>query len=528
MRKRKYSKEQIDFVANLVSNPDKPIKVTPATIIMCAHFDLPYREGIGRTFRDILQKKGVTKGDLKLEDSKAFKKASKKKFDKRRKNFSIAWAQNNTRVHEKLLINIEAYSNFHKAGIHVIAGRYKNPTSIWSYSQRSEEFWANEVLPYLDANRHNLHKYLQVLSDVKVQPTAATPLSGFNGITGLESCIIGHPRIHLMSLPILDGYPHKVLATTGAVTVENYTDSKAGKKGNFHHQLGFIFVELSGEDFYMRQISAASDGSFYDLNYFVKDGVVYENDEGVEAIILGDIHNLNTDPIAMKATEKMLDSFKPSHTIIHDLFDGERINPHARKDPFAVLRQEETKTTLQDEIDLTIKWLEKYKEHNLVVTRGNHDIFFDRFLMEDWRKLPDKKTYLKYANILSEGIAPNGVIPYIIDNHFNGDVRALGLDDSYRVLDWELAVHGHIGANGSRGSAIQFKNLNTKTVTGHTHTPVRLDGHLAVGTLTKIRMDYVKGMSSWMHSNVVIYPNGKAQHLHIINGKFTNFKLKPW
>ena len=228
----------------------------------------------------------------------------------------------------------------------------------------------------------------------------------------------------------------------------------------------------------------------------------------------------------MGVSERMMKELNPAHTIIHDLFDGKRINPHSRKkDPFAVLKQEESGITLQDELDSMVDWCHRYKQYNLVIVRGNHDVFFDRFLAEHWRKLPDKRTYLKYANILGEGIAPKGIIPYILDEQFKGEVRTLGIDDSYNVLGWELGVHGHRGAHGSMGSPTQFKKLNVKTVTGHTHVPTRIDGHLSVGTLTYLQLDYNEGMSAWMHSNVVIYPNGKAQHLHIKNGKYTSFKI---
>jgi len=522
---KKYTKEQTKFVSDLVNDPVNPMKVTPAAILMCKHFSIEYNETIGRGFRRIMQTTGVTNNVKRIEDTKEFKKAAKKKFDKRRKNFIFGWAQNNTPVHKETLRNIEAYAEYHKASIHIIAGRYKNPTSMWSYKDKSEEHWHPLVVPYLDANRHNIHPLLQILSDVKVQPTAATPLSGFNGVTGLESCVVGHPRMHLKSLPVLDGYPNKVLVTTGAITIENYTDSKAGKKGDFHHQLGFIFVELDGDDFHIRQVGVADDGSFYDLCYKVEDGVVKENKEGAEVVILGDIHNLSTDPIALKASKVMLDYLNPNHTIVHDLMDAKEVNPHMEKHPYEVLNRERENLGLFGEVDAMIGWLHRYKQYNLVVVRSNHDIFVDRFLEGDWRKQQNKAAYLKYAGVLAEGLAPDGIIPFIINEEFGGEVRALGIDESYRVLDWELGMHGHIGANGSRGSATQFKTLNTKNVTGHTHTPIRVDGHVSVGTLTYKRLGYNQGMSSWMHSNFVIYPNGKGQHIHIINGKFTNFKL---
>lgn len=415
---RKYTKKQIKYVTELVTREKSPMLVTPAARLMCKEFDLPYSETVGRAFRKIMQINGVTNNTVKLEDSKEFKKAATKKFDRRRNTFMITWAQSETNLHKRFFKGVKAYAEEHKAGLHVIAGRYRNPTSI--NSSRNLQFketafknfkWAEEVQPYLDANRHNVHPLLQILSDVKVQPTASTPLSGFNGITGLESCVIGHPRVHLKSLPVLDAYPNKLLVTTGACTVENYTDTKVGKKGDFHHQLGFVIIELDGDHFHIRQVTADDDGDFYDLNYKVENGVVSKNNKGVEALVLGDIHNLSTDPVAMKVSELMMDKFQPNHTLVHDLFDGYHVNPHESKDPFKMLQREESKGNLTSEIESMIDWIEKYKEHNLVIVRSNHDVFFDRFLMEDWRKQGEKLQYLRYATVLAEGLAPKGVIP---------------------------------------------------------------------------------------------------------------------
>ena len=83
------------------------------------------------------------------------------------------------------------------------------------------------------------------------------------------------------------GYPNKILLSTGACTVKNYTDSKSGKKGEFHHMLGFIIVELDGEDFHIRQVNADDNGNFYDLFSRVKDGKVKKNKKGCEVAILG-------------------------------------------------------------------------------------------------------------------------------------------------------------------------------------------------------------------------------------------------
>ena len=73
-------------------------------------------------------------------------KAKAKVYDGTKKRFIITWAQNNTPVHKGFLKNIEAYAEYIQADVHVIAGRYKNPTSIWSNEQENEEFWAEEVV----------------------------------------------------------------------------------------------------------------------------------------------------------------------------------------------------------------------------------------------------------------------------------------------------------------------------------------------------------------------------------------------
>lgn len=518
----KYSEEQVEFVKNMVENGSK---VTPATILMCEQFGIVYNEAIGRLFRQKMQDMGVTHNVKTPEDSESYKIAAQREYNTKRKRFIITWAQIDTEIHEEFWENIKVYAEFIKADIHVIAGRYKNPTSL-SRSQNiknneSKFDWHPELRPYLDANRQKVHELLTICSDLKIQPTASTPLSGLNGLTALESCIVGHPRVHLESLPVLDGYPNKVILSTGAVTHSNYTDTKAGKKGEFHHQYGFVLVELDNDIFHIRQIQCDDTGTFYDLKWIVKDGEVKESTQKPLGMVLGDLHIGEECEEAVDTTFDIANTLGIKKLVIHDIFNGHSISHHEKKDPFTLLKREQDgSNSLKSEIKQMKDWL-KGKPYEFVVVRSNHDDFLDRWLMnEDWRKNNNRFEYLKYANIIAEGKAPKGIIPYILEKKFP-NVTALGLNDSYRIGDFECAIHGHIGASGSRGSAIQFKNLNTKNITGHTHSPKRLDGHLCVGTLTELRVGYNVGASSWMHSNVVIYPNGKANHINIIKGRFT-------
>ena len=180
--------------------------------------------------------------------SAEYEQAKSRKFDKKKKKFIITWAQNNTPVHKEFFENLTSYAKHISADIHVIAGRYKNPTSMWSSGQEEEEKWDTRVQPFLDANRHNIHKYVSIMSDVKIQPTAVNPMTGMHALSGINSCVFGSPKLQMEMIPVIEGEKSKMMLTTGSCTKKNYTDSKAGKKGEFHHVIGFTIVEIEDND----------------------------------------------------------------------------------------------------------------------------------------------------------------------------------------------------------------------------------------------------------------------------------------
>lgn len=499
--------------------------------------------------------------------SPQYEEAKTRVWNKRKKRFIITYAQNNTPVHLRFFHNLIEYAKHINADIHVIAGRYKNPTSIWTAGQQMEERWSPVVHGYLDANRHDIHKYVSIMSDVKVHPTAVNPMTGMQGMSGINSCIFGHPKMQMEMIPVLEQSKPKMMLTTGACTKKNYTDSKAGKKGEFHHVIGFAIVEIKDNDtFFVRQVSAEDNGDFTDLynrveftgkevkkvfgnpldkaewldEHFESHAVELKGEttitkvDEIEACVLGDLHWGHHDPEVIKGTQKLLKKLTPKHVILHDVFDGYSISHHEMKNPFAQYGKEvRDENNLQKEVDEMLDGLEMFEKYeNVVIVRSNHDDFIDRWLMNgDWKKQPTPKNsplYMEYSSILLRQYSETphnikGVVPEIINRRYP-DFITLGRSDSYKVLDWECGQHGDVGSNGSRGSLLQFRKLNTKIIVGHYHSPGRKDGALAVGTSTKMRVGYNKGASSWLQSHVLIHKNGKAQHINFINGEFTTFK----
>lgn len=445
-----------------------------------------------------------------------------------KKFYIITSAQNATPVHKQLLENIKEYAIFLDAAIHVIPYRYKNPTSV--HTDMDNDYWDLSVVEFLDMNRHSIHKNLQLLSDVKIQPTASNPLQGLQGLTGHQSCIVGHPKMQLQSKPTLESYHDKIMCTTGACTIENYTDSKAGKRGEFHHIFGFVIVEVRDNDiFYMRQVCANEDGNFIDINNKVENGAVSKI-ATCKGWRLGDIHVRSVDHGKIAENMRVMSKLVPEKIVLDDIFDGETVNPHTKDDH--VLRVKMAKNgqdSIQDEIDEMILWLQEFSSNfsnsEIVITKSNHDVFADRFAnYANWKKdYHNAETILDLQRIAIDDRCTNGIIPFIISMNMP-HIRCLGYNESYVIGNTECSQHGQFGANGSRGSAEQFRNMSMKMCTAHSHSISRLDGLITVGTSTKKRLSYTNGASGWIHADVIFDKYDKSQQLIFMKDyKFTTF-----
>lgn len=427
-----------------------------------------------------------------------------------------------------------AYCNDTGAELVVIPIRYKNPTSRWAQSQANEEFW--EVPAGLLYNqRKKLNENLVLLGDVKTVPTATSPLTGFEGFSHGESAIVGHPRLQLKTVPTPQSHLPKILTTTGACTVKNYTDSKAGKKGEFHHTLGACVVELQGKIVHMRQVNAVSDGSFIDLDKeYLPDGT-FRDAAPALGLVMGDTHARFADAAVMAATfgeGSICDVVHPTHLVWHDLLDGYAINPHHRDDPFIALAKHKAGfNNIREEVEFTVDFVRKYSEgYKAAIVASNHDDFLNRWMRRnDWRTDPvNAQFYLDTASMMAEatimgvgGSESPDPFAYWVNKLIDGDdITCLAMDQSFMVGDIECGFHGHRGPNGARGSIKNLSTLGVRVISGHGHSPGIEGGHTRVGTSTRLSLEYTEGPSSWLNSHAVVYANSKRTLVNIIDGAF--------
>lgn len=457
-------------------------------------------------------------------------------FPKGCKRFIVTAAQNGTPVNAvwwKVLLHMSKVLN---AELLVIPLRYKNPTSHWSASASNDEYWVPEVMPYLWNQRAALNKNLTILGDIKTQPTAVSPLTGFEAFATSSSGIIGHTKVQLKAVPSPSNKMAKVMTTTGACTVPNYTDSRAGAVGEFHHSLSAILVEIeSPVHFFMRHLHFdETSGSCIDLDKrYYADSV--KKAPRALALVMGDTHVDAADPKVIEATfgaHGIVPALKPRHLIWHDLLDGYSMNPHHEGKPLNRVGKMIGKAgNVREEVKRALEFLVKYtpKDTQSVVVASNHNDFLGRWIdSHDWRLDPvNAEFYLETALAMVRGtkFTPRGTeypeaFAYWLRQANLQNVRVLDMDESFVLEDVELGIHGNIGPNGVRGSINNLRRISNKSIIGHSHTPGIEEGCYQVGTNTYLRLEYNKGASSWLNADCVLNADGKRQLLIIVDGKW--------
>lgn len=453
-----------------------------------------------------------------------------------KRRYIVTAAQNATPVFKPFFDAIQHYCNANDAGLIVIPYRYKNPTSEWNETNESYEWWASEVVPHLHDARFNLNDHLTIMADIRVQATATSPLSGLDSMTGSRSGIVGHPRLELKTVATPSHKLPKIMTTTGAVTIENYTDTKAGKKGEFHHTFGAAVVELDGDKFHLRQVSACKDGSFIDLDKeYTSDGV--RDAPQAEALVMGDVHVDFADPKVIAATfsgkDSMFHRLKPKRIVLHDLLDFYSRNHHHNKNPFVnIAKRAASMDVVRAEIDRACQFIDAIPpEAEIVLVPSNHVEAMTRWIAEaDWRTDPlNAETYLETALAVVRSIKMTNSGSSMIDPfHYwaqkllktKDRCHFLSREDSYEVMGVECNMHGDVGVNGSRGSIKSFSNIGVKSSVGHSHTPGIVGGCYQSGTSTWLRLEYTNGPSSWMQTHIIHYANGKRSLINIIDGAY--------
>lgn len=478
------------------------------------------------------------------------------------KRFIITAAQNNTLAHEGFWGALKFAAGSLKAELIVVPYRYKNPTGMQpgrdlraenlcgrgtgngrcvlardhdGCCNPDELWWDPKVMPYLHNARTRLNSNLVLAADVKIQATARRPLSGFEALTGAESCVLASPKLQFRTVPVPSGKFPKILTTTGACTRPNYSNTKAGAIGEFHYTLGACLAEIDGKFFHLRQLlGLQSDGSFIDLDKHYSAAGVSPSPPAL-GLVMGDTHVRVTDPGVDRATfgtGGMVETLNPKTLVFHDLFDGETVNPHEVGDPFLAeakrrAQRQDVKAELQQVVDFVNA---RAKGREVVIVDSNHNDFLRRWVVRvDWRQdLKNADLYLELARYMlnSAQMTPGGAtygdpFAYCVKKlGAKSNIRCLKRGEGFRVGSVECSLHGHRGPKGTRGSLMNLSRMGAKVLIGHGHGPGIEDGGTQVGTSTKDLAYQLGSPDNSLNTHGVVYANGKRCLLTVIGDQW--------
>lgn len=490
-----------------------------------------------------------------LRYSDRFEKDEDGNYHKR--SYLITAAQIDTDVHEGFLENLKTMAAAHDAEILVPTFTYNKKGSGHkgngdATKKLVSEYFDKSIREYIMNDRVMLNEKIEVLGNLNILPTAVNPLSGYQSFTGSKSGVFPHPKITSESVATSPGRLAKFLFTSGVCTVPNYMQKNAGIKGEFHHQIGAVLVEIvDNKVFHHRHVLAEEDGSFYDLTDRYENGEITSGHR-VASINWGDIHEAALDEQVKKASwlteydeqddsseiPPLIEVLKPRYQFFHDLLDFKFRNHHNRNDHLWLSNM--LSNSVEQELADACEFIEITHRNwcHTVIVSSNHDRAYNRWVREvDASEEPnlDNKIFLLWSQKhMFEHVRIGAGSPNMFEEYANhkygipvdpDKVTFLKPDESFRVGDVECGMHGDKGINGSRGSIKSYSKIGTKCTIGHSHSSAIYEGVYMNGCSRTLNADYAEGPSSWSHTHTIQYPNGKRTQLTLINGQY--FKRWP-
>jgi hypothetical protein len=400
-------------------------------------------------------------------------------------------------------------------------------------------WWDEKIMPYLSDEKIKIAPGLIWCGEWNILPTAVRPLSQLESHNGSQSGIYPHCKRAIESVPTTHVGYTKFNYTTGAVTLRNYIQRKAGLKSEVFHCYGALFVEVDSDGhWYCREINATDDGSFYELDLFVDKGEITSGHR-VEAITWGDIHVAEIDEPTVKLcwdAGGMVETLKPKYQFLHDVLDFRCKSHHEINDPHMMFKRHvQGWVDVAKEVEMTADFIDRVcrsdRESKIIIVDSNHHNHLGRWLKEqEGLKDPGNAIFWLELNAIILRAIKKGENPIILQEAFravdkNYDdfprVKFLGEDESFVICgDIEGGMHGDVGPNGSRGSPAAFARMGKKANTGHTHKAQVVDGVYVSGTTGKLNPDWTSGPSAWSHTETITYQNGMRTLVTLFNNKW--------
>jgi len=473
----------------------------------------------------------IAKAQRVTESFKRTKRDLKKLSKSER--FFVTSAVNNCYADPGFLGGVRQWQNFTGGKVLVNPILYVNPTRRADKQSADPDVWWDPALrDWMLQDEIRPHPKLSIMA-TKAQATSNNPIPPrIESLTQDRSAIFGHPQVMMRTVATPQDELPKILYSSGAITQKDYSDTTTGDIAEFHHSLGGVIVEICGPKFHLREVTWDGE-QFIDVDTSYNENGVWDA-EPAEALVMGDIHvGLHSDDV-MEATfgeGGILDVTQAKRLLLHDLFDARSVNGHEFGNQLTrAARFAKGQTNVERELQQTIDWLERFPHSRRIdtfVVASNHDDMLRRWLEAGERNVEPENRAL-YHHLSAEmldhhkvrGYFPNALELGLLRVGYEGEAHFLSIDESLRIKGVELGMHGHLGPNGSRGSAKGLSRIGTRSIIGHSHTSMIWQGVYQVGHSSRNRHGYNTGPSSWLTTHALLLANGRRQMLHLIGRDF--------
>jgi hypothetical protein len=467
------------------------------------------------------------------------------------KTFLFTGAQNDALLDEGFWKNLKAYAAF--LGAEIAVGPWTYETQWWSENNPTARSYDRRLEPYLCFGQMAIGDNFVFCGEMNTLPTASQPISDLVTYSRNRWAVFPHAKRQLKSVPSTDPMvqAHQVM-TTGAVTRPKVIPRKAGVKSLFHHVIGATLVEFDEEGrIFCRQITAAKDGSFYDLDRHVAEGQV-TGGHRVRAMTCGDLHLRKLDASNAMATfgfdlvwgpmryrSSMLEVLRPDNLLLHDIFDNETRNHHNVGDNATSYELAyRGRESVLGEILQVGAFLDRVRhpDRDVIVVEANHDIALDRYIKEGRYRndgqnirlgLQLEDAYLAHRERMADAIDSGQPTPRfsLLEHALRTNGNDLqGVSWAHDGYSWlidgiEVGHHGFRGANGAKGTIAGFARMGRRMTIGDKHSPEIMEGVYCAGCMN-LRQGYNKGPSGWAVTHVIQYPDGHRTLITLQEGRW--------
>jgi len=471
--------------------------------------------------------------------------------DCRNRKFLFTGAQNDAIVDQSFWVNLQAFAKFIDAEI--VVGPWTYETQWWSENNPVSRSYDPLLTNHLCFGQLAIGDNFVFCGEMNTLPTASKPISDLTTYSRGRWAVFPHAKLALESVPTTDPkrQAHQVM-TSGSVTRPKVIARKAGVKSIFHHVIGATLVEFDHEgDIFCRQINAEKDGSFYELDRYVANGVISVGHH-VKSIVFADLHRAKLDPANtvaafgvdikrdVKVGYSMLDDLAPELIFIHDGHDQEIGNHHRAGDGHASFELAmRGRTCIKSEIASLGSFLSLLRRPGLriIEVESNHDLALGRYIKEG--RYRNDGVNLKFGlwlegemvehreHVAKELDAYKAPKKFALLENALREIMGSLIDhvewaydgESFLVDDIECGHHGFRGANGAQGTVSGYAKMGRKMSIGDKHSPSINEGVYGAGAMN-LQHGYNLGPSGWAVSHVLQYANGKRCIVTLQSGKW--------